>query len=93
MNNSVNSISKLLNTINNTLNIANKAIPIYQQAKPILKNVNKTYKILKNNKNEFQNLIKIKNTINKETKNKISNEYTKKHTKIYENMNNPKFFI
>lgn len=98
MNNDPTSLTKLLNGINNTLNIANKVMPIYKEAKPIFQTVNKTYKNLKNNKNELSNIIKLikaNNIIKKETNHEKTFIAEKKliSKENYSNINNPKFFI
>ena len=91
--NNTTTLTKFLNGINSTLNIMNKAVPLYKEVSPMIKNFNKTYKNIKNGKNELSNtikLLKLKNKIKKD----FNNEYEPKTiSKKNTNINSPQFFI
>lgn len=96
MNNNPATLSKILTGINNTLNIANKVMPLYKEAKPLVQTVTKTYKNIKNNKNDLSNIIKLvkaNNIIKKEENNSSYNKTKLIKSDSYNKSNNPTFFI
>ena len=97
MNNNPTTLNTILNGISSTLNIANKVMPIYKEAKPLIQTVTKTYKNIKDNKNNLSNaikLMKVKNTIKKEINNNLPTSDIKLiNSNVYNNKNNPTFFI
>ena len=98
MNNNTSTLTKVLNSINNTLNIANKVVPIYKEAKPIINTVSSTYKTIKESGTDIPKIIKLmklKNEVQKDMKNKSFNKINEQKllSSTTNNLNNPKFFI
>lgn len=102
MNNSPNTLTKVLNGINSTLNIVNKAVPLYKETKPLIKGMKSTINTIKNSKNDLNNMIKLLKIKNEMSKNNnvpvlknsnISNTQKIEQVNTYNKVNNPTFFI